>query len=111
MKILLASSVLGALLSRSKIYILIPTICVALCGLVIAGLSRGDDPWSLAISAGLAIIGVQVGYICGIGLHFLWRRHIRANLRWPTTFKRETGGVFDFSKVVESLPSEGRGRK
>jgi len=78
MTMLLAfSALLGALLGlRFNVYILVPTTLVVLAFLVLGGVVRGGDLWSLATSAGLAVVGIQVGYLCGTGVQFfLSSRH------------------------------------
>jgi len=81
---------LGALLGlRFGVYVLILTIPVILAFLVVGGLARGGDLWSLAASAGLAVVGIQLGYLCATGaLFFLSWTHAHepsASTRFETT--------------------------
>jgi len=64
---LLCGAVLGL---RFKVFILLPTIVILVGVLVVLGDLRGVDPWSLAASAGLATIGIQLGYLCGAGVRY-----------------------------------------
>jgi hypothetical protein len=65
-QIAVLSLLLGALLgARFTVYMLVPAICLVLAFVVLAGLVHGDDFWSLAICAGLATVGMQLGYVAG----------------------------------------------
>jgi hypothetical protein len=77
----LAGMVLG---QRFKVLILLPAIAVTLLVTIAAGLARAETPGMLALSAILTMVGIQVGYLLGIGI-----RQLTAGLgrpRLPASF-------------------------
>jgi hypothetical protein len=61
----------GALLGlRFNVYTLVPTIGVIVGVVVVLGVARIGDLWSLATLLGLAAIGIQLGYLCGASVQF-----------------------------------------
>jgi hypothetical protein len=62
----LSSLLIGSLLGmRFKVYILLPVTCLAFAVIVFIVFVRDYDLWWFAISAGLATVGLQFGYIVG----------------------------------------------
>jgi ketosteroid isomerase-like protein len=60
------SVLIGAVLGlRLKVYILVPAIFSMLALVIFIQSVCGYDFWSLAISAGLVTVGVQIGYLAG----------------------------------------------
>jgi hypothetical protein len=64
----LAGMVLG---QRFKVLALLPAIVVTLLVTIAAGLARAETPWLLALSGILGIVGIQVGYLLGLGVRQL----------------------------------------
>jgi hypothetical protein len=69
---------------RCKVFILFPTIGVALPLILGIGLALGDDVWSILLAMVLAAIALQLGYLFGAVTRFfmLWMRFSR---RSPVT--------------------------
>jgi hypothetical protein len=75
------SLLLGLVLGqRFKVLILIPVIIITLVFAVVAGLARADKAWTVGLTAAVAIAGLQIGYLLGVGVRYavlLVRAHRR----------------------------------
>jgi len=69
----LAGMVLG---QRVKVLALVPATAIALVVTIANGLARADTASMLALTAIMSIVGLQVGYLLGLGV-----REILANTR------------------------------
>jgi hypothetical protein len=68
----LVSLLIGLMLAqRFKILSLIPVILLTLLFALTAGFSGANAAWTSALTAAVAIAGLQVGYLFGLGLRHL----------------------------------------
>ena len=68
----LVSLLIGLMLAqRFKVLSLIPVILLTLLFALTAALSGANATWTSALTAAVAIAGLQVGYLLGIGLRHL----------------------------------------
>lgn len=65
--LVLATLLIGAVLGmKFKVLILIPAIGLALAAILIGGVARGDSASTIVITAELAAVCLQIGYLGGI---------------------------------------------
>jgi hypothetical protein len=68
----LISLLVGMVLAqRFRVLILAPLFLLTLLIALAVGMVRSDAAWSLGLTAGVTIIGLQVGYMLGIGIRHL----------------------------------------
>jgi hypothetical protein len=61
-----------ALAQRFKVLVLVPAIMITLLFALVSGLARGDVNWTAAaLIAVIIIVGLQIGYLLGIGVRHL----------------------------------------
>ena len=61
-----------ALAQRFKVLVLVPAIMITLLFALVSGLARGDVNWTAAaLIAVTIIVGLQIGYLLGIGVRHL----------------------------------------
>jgi len=91
------ASILGILLGlalgqRFKVFALVPTLLIILL-LAVGATAVGTKPvWSVGVSAAMAMVGLQLGYFLGAGIHYLKvvaRANRLAQLRRGTFNRRD----------------------
>jgi hypothetical protein len=60
-----------ALAQRFRVPVLAPVILLTLLFAITAVIARADAAWPATMTAALAIVGLQLGYLAGIGLRYL----------------------------------------
>jgi hypothetical protein len=64
--------VVGAVLGqRFKVFVLLPATSLAFICTIVAGITRAQDVWSIAIAAVGATIALQIGYLIETGIRYL----------------------------------------
>ncbi len=62
----------GMLLAqRFKVLVLVPVILLTLVFAIGAGIARADGVWAVGSTAAVTIVGLQIGYLLGIGIRHL----------------------------------------
>jgi hypothetical protein len=62
----------GTLLAqRSKVLVLAPVILLTLILAFGAAIARADAVWTVGLTAAVTIVGLQIGYLLGIGIRHL----------------------------------------
>src|ERR1700686_4036379 len=61
--LILMGVLVGAVLVRFKVLVLVPVICAALPLVVVAGITRGEGPWRLALAMIVVATSLQLGYL------------------------------------------------
>jgi hypothetical protein len=56
---------------RFKVLVLAPVILLTLILAIGAGIARVDAVWALGLTAAVTIVGLQIGYLLGIGIRHL----------------------------------------
>ena len=83
MMLVMTSLVLGvALGQRFKVLVLLPAIALILVIAMAAAIAGVDALWELAAMTAATIVGLQVGYVIGIGVryHLVDMRATRADM-------------------------------
>jgi hypothetical protein len=61
--LILMGVLVGAVLVRFKVLVLVPVICAALPLVVVAGITRGEGFWRLALAMIVVATSLQLGYL------------------------------------------------
>ena len=62
MTVMLIGAVLGL---RFKVFVLLPATVLSLAASLCAGIAHSDSPWSILLTAALALATLQIGYLAG----------------------------------------------
>jgi hypothetical protein len=74
----LASVFVGAVLGWSfRVLVLLPALAIGAVGIMIVGVIRGDDTWSIAIAIILCATALQLGYLAGAATRLIYPRVIK----------------------------------
>lgn len=65
---LLVGTLLGL---RFKVLVLAPAVALAFALTTVVGIARGGASWHVLGSALIAVVGLQLGYLTGICIHYL----------------------------------------
>ena len=69
MMILLVSFFAGAVLGQGfKVFVLVPAFAIALVIAIAAGVAHADTAWSIVLMSATVAVGMQFGYLFGIGI-------------------------------------------
>jgi multisubunit Na+/H+ antiporter MnhG subunit len=80
---LFISFLVGAALGqRFKVFVLLPATSLVLICTIAAGIARAPDVWSIAVAAVCVTIALQIGYLIGTGIRYLFAADGRARRRF-----------------------------
>jgi hypothetical protein len=86
MTLLLVSFFVGAVLGQGfKVLVLVPAFAIALVVAIATGVAHADTAWSIVLMVATVAVGMQFGYVFGIGIrHVLAAALARSHVTSPT---------------------------
>ena len=75
-----------ALGQRFKVLVLVPAIALVVVFSIVVGVARADGYWPIALTAVVATVSLQIGYLLGIGMRYLLVG-VRTNRAHATSFE------------------------
>jgi hypothetical protein len=90
MTLLVVSFLVGAVLGQGfKVFVLVPAYAIALLIAVGTGVAHVDTVWSTVLTAAVVAMGMQLGYLFGIGIqHILAAALARLHVTTASTSAR-----------------------
>ncbi len=72
MMLLVISFLVGAVLGQGfKVFVLVPSFVLAVVVAIGTGVAHADTIWSIVVMAATMVMGIQFGYLFGIGIHLI----------------------------------------